>query len=103
VAERLGHEVVEVYADNASAVPRVATSAPPSTACVRMQPAAGLDIIMAWSVDHLDALRWDLVALPERDSRQSARLSASAGLDNVAPSGRAIFQMMVSSPSLSGR
>jgi DNA invertase Pin-like site-specific DNA recombinase len=71
-AERMGHEVVEVYADN------------------------GIDIVMTWSVDRLGRSLQDLVAfLSELHALGIELYLHQQGLDTTTPAGKAMFQMRI--------
>ena len=94
VAERLGHEVVEVYADNGISGAKGREKRPAFNRLCRDMTRRRCDIIMAWSVDRLGRSLQDLVAFLS-NSRQSYRaLFASAGARYVDAMGRAMFQMM---------
>ena len=62
VAERLGHEVVEVYADNGISGAKGREKRPAFNRLCRDMTRRRGDIIMAWSVDRLGRSLQDLVA-----------------------------------------
>ena len=95
VAERLGHEVVEVYADNGISGAKGRDKRPAFDRLCRDATRRRLDIIMAWSVDRLGRSLQDLVAfLSEIHASHVDLYLHQQGLDTSTPSGRAMFQMM---------
>src|SRR5262249_9263676 len=95
VAERLGHEVVEVYADNGISGAKGRDKRPAFDRLCRDATRRRFDIIMAWSVDRLGRSLQDLVAfLSEIHASRTELYLHQQGLDTSTPSGRAMFQMM---------
>jgi DNA invertase Pin-like site-specific DNA recombinase len=95
VARRLGHEVVEVYADNGISGAKGRDKRPAFDRLCRDATRRRFDIIMAWSVDRLGRSLQDLVAfLSEIHASHVELYLHQQGLDTSTPSGRAMFQMM---------
>jgi DNA invertase Pin-like site-specific DNA recombinase len=95
VAERLGHEVVEVYADNGISGAKGRDKRPAFDRLCRDATRRRFDTIMAWSVDRLGRSLQDLVAfLSEIHASRTELYLHQQGLDTSTPSGRAMFQMM---------
>jgi DNA invertase Pin-like site-specific DNA recombinase len=95
VAGRLGHEVVEVYADNGISGAKGRDKRPAFDRLCRDATRRRFDIIMAWSVDRLGRSLQDLVAfLSEIHASHVELYLHQQGLDTSTPSGRAMFQMM---------
>jgi DNA invertase Pin-like site-specific DNA recombinase len=95
VAARLGHEVVEVYADNGISGAKGRDKRPAFDRLCRDATRRRFDIIMAWSVDRLGRSLQDLVAfLSEIHASHVELYLHQQGLDTSTPSGRAMFQMM---------
>jgi DNA invertase Pin-like site-specific DNA recombinase len=95
VAERLGHEIVEVYADNGISGAKGRDRRPAFDRLCRDATRRRFDIIMAWSVDRLGRSLQDLVAfLSEIHASHVELYLHQQGLDTTTPAGRAMFQMM---------
>ena len=95
VAARLGHEIVEVYADNGISGAKGRDRRPAFDRLCRDATRRRFDIIMAWSVDRLGRSLQDLVAfLSEIHASRTELYLHQQGLDTSTPSGRAMFQMM---------
>jgi len=79
VAERLGHEIVEIYADNGISGAKGRDRRPAFDRLCRDATRRRFDIIMAWSVDRLGRSLAGSCRLPQRDPRQPrGTLPASA-------------------------
>jgi DNA invertase Pin-like site-specific DNA recombinase len=95
VAERLGHEIVEVYADNGISGAKGRDKRPAFDRLCRDAIRGKFDIVMAWSVDRLGRSLQDLVAfLSEIHASRTELYLHQQGLDTSTPAGRAMFQMM---------
>jgi DNA invertase Pin-like site-specific DNA recombinase len=95
VAERLGHQIVEVYADNGISGAKGRDKRPAFDRLHRDAVRRRFDIIMAWSVDRLGRSVQDLVAFLNEIHASGVNLYLhQQGLDTTTPSGRAMFQMM---------
>jgi DNA invertase Pin-like site-specific DNA recombinase len=95
VAERLGHEIVEVYADNGISGAKGRDERPAFDRLCRDATRRRFDIIMVWSVDRLGRSLQDLVAfLSEIHASRTELYLHQQGLDTTTPAGRAMFQMM---------
>jgi DNA invertase Pin-like site-specific DNA recombinase len=82
VAERLGHEVVEVYADNGISGAKGRDKRPAFDRLCRDATRRRFDIIMAWGVDRLGRSLQDLVAfLSEIHASRSELYLHQQGLD----------------------
>src|SRR5262245_54305969 len=93
VAERLSHEVAEVYNGISGAKGR--DKRPAFDRLWRDATRRLFDIIMVWSVDRLGRSLQDLVAfLSEIHASRTELYLHQQGLDTSTPSGRAMFQMM---------
>jgi DNA invertase Pin-like site-specific DNA recombinase len=94
VAARLGHEIVEVYADNGISGAKGRDRRPAFDRLCRDVTRRRFDIIMAWSVDRLGRLLQDLVGfLSEIHASRVELYLHVQGLDTTT-AGRAMFQMM---------
>jgi DNA invertase Pin-like site-specific DNA recombinase len=95
VARRLGHEIVDTYADNGISGSRGRSGRPAFDRLCRDAVRGRFDIIMAWSVDRLGRSLQDLVAfLGEIHAAHVELYLHQQGLDTSTPAGRAMFQMM---------
>jgi DNA invertase Pin-like site-specific DNA recombinase len=93
VAARLGHEILEVYADNGISGAKGRDLRPAFDRLCRDATRRRFDIIMAWSVDRRSLQ--DLVAfLSEIHASHVELYLHQQGLDTTTPAGRAMFQMM---------
>jgi DNA invertase Pin-like site-specific DNA recombinase len=94
-AARLGHEIVEVYADNGISGAKGRDKRPEFDRLCRDVVRRRFDIIMAWSIDRLGRSLQDLVAfLNEIHAVRVELYLHQQGLDTSTPAGRAMFQMM---------
>ena len=94
-AERLGHEIVEVYSDNGISGFKGRDRRPEFDRLCRDAVRRRFDIIMAWSIDRLGRSLPDLVAfLNEIHASRVELYLHQQGLDTSTPSGRAMFQML---------
>jgi DNA invertase Pin-like site-specific DNA recombinase len=95
VAERLGHEVVEVYADNGISGSKGRQHRPGFDRLCRDATRRSFDMVMAWSVDRLGRSLLDLVAfLSELHASRVELYLHRQGIDTTTPAGKALFQMM---------
>src|SRR5262245_8017607 len=95
VAARLGHEIVEVYADNGIFGAKGRDRRPDFDRLCRDATRRRFDIVMAWSVDRLGRSLQDLVGfLSEIHASHVELYLHQQGLDTTTPAGRAMFQMM---------
>ena len=95
VAARLGHEIVEVYADNGISGAKGRDRRPAFDRLCRDVTRRRFDIIMAWSVDRLGRSLQDLVGfLSEIHASRVELYLHVQGLDTTTPAGRAMFQMI---------
>jgi len=95
VAERLGHEIVEIYADNGISGAKGRDGRPAFDRLCRDATRRKFDIVMAWSVDRLGRSLQDLVAfLGEIHANRCELYLHQQGLDTTTPAGKAMFQMM---------
>ncbi len=95
VAARLGHEIVDVYADNGISGAKGRNGRPAFDRLHRDAVRRRFDIIMAWSVDRLGRSVQDLVSFLNEIHASGVNLYLhQQGLDTTTPSGRAMFQMM---------
>ena len=95
VAARLGHEIVEVYADNGISGAKGRDRRPAFDRLCRDVTRRRFDIIMVWSVDRLGRSLQDLVGfLSEIHASRVELYLHQQGLDTTTPAGRAMFQMM---------
>ena len=94
-AERMGHEVVEVYEDFGISGGKGRDKRPAFDRLHHDATRRQFDIIMAWSVDRLGRSLQDLVAFLEHIRACDIGLFLhQQGLDTTTPSGRAMFQML---------
>jgi DNA invertase Pin-like site-specific DNA recombinase len=94
-AERLGHEIVEVYSDNGISGFKGRDRRPEFDRLCRDAVRRRFDIIMAWSIDRLGRSLQDLVAfLNEIHASRVELYLHQQGLDTSTPAGRAMFQML---------
>ena len=95
MAARLGHEIVEVYADNGISGAKGRDRRPAFDRLCRDVTRRRFDIIMVWSVDRLGRSLQDLVGfLSEIHASRVELYLHVQGLDTTTPAGRAMFQMM---------
>lgn len=94
-ASRMGHEVVEMYADNGISGSKGRDKRPAFDKLHRDASRRKFDVVMAWSVDRLGRSMQDLVAFLEHLRATKTELFLhQQGLDTTTPSGRAMFQMI---------
>ena len=94
-AERLGHEIVEVYIDHGISGSRGRERRPAFDKLHKDASRRRFDLVMAWSVDRLGRSLQDLVAFLEH--LRAARVELflhQQGLDTTTPAGRAMFGML---------
>ena len=94
-ADRMGHEIVEVYCDHAISGGKGRDKRPAFDRLHKDAARRKFDLIMAWSVDRLGRSLRDLVAFLDhlRATRVELFLHQQA-LDTTTPSGRAMFGML---------
>src|SRR5215813_10294135 len=94
-AERMGHTVVEVYADNGISGSKGRDKRPAFDRLHRDAARRRFDVIMAWSVDRLGRSLQDLVGfLSELHALKIDLYLHQQGLDTATPAGKAMFQML---------
>jgi DNA invertase Pin-like site-specific DNA recombinase len=94
-AERAGHVVVEVYADNGHSGSKSRGKRPALDAALKDAVRRRFDVLAAWSVDRLGRSLQDLVATLQdlRGAGVDLFLHQQA-LDTATPSGRAMYGML---------
>jgi DNA invertase Pin-like site-specific DNA recombinase len=94
-ASRMGHEVMEIYADHGISGAKGRDKRPAFDRLHRDATRRKFDVVMAWSVDRLGRSLQDLVAFLEhlRETRVDLFLHQQ-GLDTTTSSGRAMFGML---------
>ena len=94
-AERMGHEVVEVYQDFGISGGKGRDKRPAFDRLHHDAARRKFDIVMAWSVDRLGRSLQDLVTFLEHIRACDIGLFLhQQGLDTTTPSGRAMFGML---------
>src|SRR5580692_7007834 len=94
-AQRMGHDIVEVYQDNGISVSKGRDKRLAFDKLHRDAARRKFDIVMAWSVDRLGRSLQDLVAFLEHLRSTKVELFLhQQGLDTTTPSGRAMFGML---------
>jgi DNA invertase Pin-like site-specific DNA recombinase len=94
-AERLGHEIVEVYSDNGVSGFKGRNQRPAFDRLCCDVVRRRFDIVMAWSIDRLGRSLQDLVAfLNEIHASRVELYLHKQGIDTSTPAGRAMFQML---------
>jgi DNA invertase Pin-like site-specific DNA recombinase len=94
-AIRMGHTVVEVYADNGISGSKGRDKRPAFDRLHRDAARRRFDVIMAWSVDRLGRSLQDLVGfLSELHALKIDLYLHQQGLDTATPAGKAMFQML---------
>src|SRR5262245_31247672 len=94
-AKRMGHTVVEVYADNGISGSKGRNGRPEFDRLHRDAARRQFDIVMAWSVDRLGRSLQDLVGfLSELHALGIELYLHQQGLDTTTPAGKAMFQML---------
>jgi len=94
-AKRLGHTIVEVYADKGISGAKGRDKRPAFDRLCKDAVRGRFDIIMVWSVDRLGRSLQDLVAfLSEVHASRIDLYLHQQGIDTTTPAGRAMFQMM---------
>jgi len=94
-AERLGHEIVEVYVDNGISGAKGRDQRPAFDRMCKDAVRRRFDVVMAWSVDRLGRSLQNLVAFLSEIHASGVELYLHVqGLDTATPSGRAMFQML---------
>jgi DNA invertase Pin-like site-specific DNA recombinase len=95
VAERRGHEIVEVYSDNGVSGSKGRDKRPAFDRLCRDATRRRFDMVMAWSVDRLGRSLQDLVAFLSEIHASGVELYLHRqGLDTTTPAGKAMFQML---------
>ncbi len=94
-AERLGHEVIEVYTDHGISGAKGRDKRPAFDQLCKDITRRKVDIVMAWSVDRLGRSLQHLVGFLEhlKDTKVDLYLHQQ-GLDTTTSAGRALFQML---------
>lgn len=93
-AERMGHEIVEVYADNGISGSTGRDKRPEFDRLCRDAVRRRFDLIMAWSIDRLSRSLRDLVNfLGEIHASGVDLYLHQQGLDTSTPMGKAMFQI----------
>ena len=94
VADRMGHEVVEIYSDNGISGAKGRAKRPGFDRLLKDAARRKFDIILAWSVDRLGRSMPDLVNfLGEINALGINLYLHQQALDTTTPSGKAMFQM----------
>jgi DNA invertase Pin-like site-specific DNA recombinase len=94
-AERIGHEIVEVYQDQGISGAKGRDKRPAFDKLHRDAARRRFDIVMAWSVDRLGRSLQDLVVfLSELRALKIELFLNQQGLDTTTPAGKAMFQML---------
>lgn len=94
VAARLGHNIVEVYADNGISGAKGRDQRPAFDRLHKDATRRKFDIVMAWSVDRLGRSLQDLTQfLSHLHATNTGLYLHQQGLDTTTPSGKAMFQM----------
>ena len=94
-ADRMGHTVVEIYADNGISGSKGRAKRPGFDRLLKDAARRKFDIILAWSVDRLGRSMPDLVAfLSEIHALRIELYLHQQGLDTTTPAGKAMFQVM---------
>jgi DNA invertase Pin-like site-specific DNA recombinase len=94
-AERMGHEIVEVYRDHGVSGAKGRDKRPAFDQLHKDAARRKFDIVMAWSVDRLGRSIQDLVMfLGHLHATKTELFLHQQGLDTTTPAGRAMFQML---------
>jgi DNA invertase Pin-like site-specific DNA recombinase len=94
-AARMGHEIVETYADNGISGAKGRHKRPAFDRLHCDAARRKFDLVMAWSVDRLGRSLQDLVAfLSELRALKIDLFLHQQGLDTTTPAGKALFQML---------
>ena len=100
----MGWEVVNVYMDHGISGAKSREERPAFDALAKDAARRRFDMVMAWSVDRLGRSLQDLVAfLSELHALRIDLYLHQQGVDTSTPTGKALFQLWVSSPSSSGQ
>ena len=92
VANRLGHEIIEVYEDNGISGAKGRDKRPAFDRLHRDVTRRKFDIVMAWSVDRLGRSLQDLVHfLDHLHAKQVGLYLHQRGIDTTTPAGKAMF------------
>lgn len=95
VADRMGHEVIEIYSDNGISGSKGRAKRPGFDRLLKDAARRKFDIILAWSVDRLGRSMPDLVAfLSEIHALRIDLYLHQQGIDTTTPAGKAMFQVM---------
>jgi DNA invertase Pin-like site-specific DNA recombinase len=104
MAECHDWQIVEVYEDAGTSGARGREHRPAFDRMLKGAVRRDFDVILAWSVDRLGRSLQDLVAFLSKIHANGVELYLhQQGIDTTTPSGKAMFQMMGSSPSSSAR
>ena len=94
-AERMGHEIVEVYQDNGISGAKGRDKRPAFDRLHKDASRRKFEIVMAWSVDRLGRSLQHLVGfLSELHALKIDLFLHQQGIDTTTPAGKAMFQMM---------
>jgi DNA invertase Pin-like site-specific DNA recombinase len=94
-ADRMGHEIVEVYVDHGISGAKGRDKRPAFDRLHKDAARRKFDLIMTWSVDRLGRSLRDLVAFLDHLRATKVELFLhQQGLDTTTPSGRAMFGML---------
>ncbi len=94
-AERAGHVIVKVYADNGASGTKSRDERPALDAAMKDAVRRRFDVLAAWSVDRLGRSLQDLVAtLQDLRAAGVDLLLHQQALDTSTPSGRAMYGML---------
>ena len=104
VAERGGWQIVGEYVDHGISGAKGREKRPEFDRMLKDATRRQFNVVMAWSVDRLGRSLQDLVAfLGDLHAPGVDLYLHIQGIDTTTPGGKALFQMMVCSPSSSGR
>jgi DNA invertase Pin-like site-specific DNA recombinase len=104
VAGRAGYEIIRVYRDHGISGAKGRAGRPQFDALCKDAARRKFDLVMSWSVDRLGRSLTDLLEfLREIHALRIGLYLHQQGVDTTTPSGKAMFQMMASSPSSRGR
>ena len=103
IAERADWEVVKVYRDHGISGAKGRDKRPAFDALCRDASRRQFDVVMAWSVDRLGRSLQDLVNFLSDSRLEGGSVPQDAGGRHDYTGGKAMFQLMGSSPNSSGR
>ena len=94
-AQRMGHEVVEIYSDNGISGSKGRAQRPGLDRLLKDAARREFDVVMVWSVDRLGRSLKDLVTiLAELHALRIGLVLLQQGLDTTTPAGEAMFGML---------